>query len=224
MDEADSNGFSADWLGIDFDANGDGQATISDVGIWLVDLALWPGNALLDALMTYAPGVATFLELSADNRDGAYVVWASILLWLAALAIAGTVINKIRELDRTLTAFIAGGYAEAARRARVLRRRVVSFVGQRIQARKAAAGTIDVADVRLGKRDVAVLRRLTKLDEDHVISHEALAAQLNCGSAEIGAVLRRLEELGFVERGYEALSGDRGHRITSSGQMYLVAQ
>jgi hypothetical protein len=96
--------------------------TISDLVDWLVQLLFWPGDAALGLLLRFAPSVAQFLELGREDYGGTLSILISILFWLAVVLLLGTLVNFIRNVDRRMTAGIAGQYEEARIRMRVASR------------------------------------------------------------------------------------------------------
>ena len=91
------------WARLGADINGDGKFSIADAVPWLLDVLVIPGDFVISLLLSYAPDAAEFLELSSDSYGGAVSIWLSVLIWLAAMFIAGTILNAIRTLDRRLT-------------------------------------------------------------------------------------------------------------------------
>lgn len=198
--------------------NDDQAFTISDIGPWLIDVLLVPGDALLTLLVTYAPGIADFLELDASSRGGVFVVWSSFMLWLAALVITATAINFIRELDRRATSWIGGRYAEGLRWCRVFRRRIVTTVAR---SRRAGADVL-VESINLPKTETVALRCLAGLEDGAVMTLDDLATRLNCPKRAARNVIAKLTDLGFIENGTDRLTRCNGHRIAAAGQMYLL--
>jgi DNA-binding MarR family transcriptional regulator len=200
------------------DINGDEAFTISDIGPWLIDVLLMPGDGLVSLLVTYTPGIAAFFELDASSRGGVFSIWSSILLWLAALVIIGTAINFVREFDRRATSWIGGRYADGLRWCRVLRRRIVTTLARS----RRTANDVMVESISLPKPETVVLRCLAGLEDGAVMTVDDLATRLNCPKRVARTVVARLSELGFIERGTDTLTRSPGHRIATAGQMYLL--
>ncbi|HMB73118.1 MAG TPA: hypothetical protein VKQ06_06075 [Gammaproteobacteria bacterium] len=198
--------------------NDDEAFTISDIGPWLLDILLVPGDGLVSLLVTYAPGIATFLELDASSGGGVFAILSSILLWIAALIIALTAINFVREFDRRVTSWIGGRYADLLRWCRVLRRRIVTTL-----ARSRRAGNdVLVESLNLPKTETVALRCLAGLEDGAVMTLDELAARLNCPKRATRNVIARLTDLGLIENGTDRLTRGTGLRIATAGQMYLL--
>ncbi|NIW23675.1 MAG: hypothetical protein GWN29_03470, partial [Gammaproteobacteria bacterium] len=77
------------WPPLIRDINADGQFTLSDVWLWIVQLYFVPGDAVLWVLLTYTPGLATFLELGPGSYHGLFTAMVSGGIWLVAIVIVG---------------------------------------------------------------------------------------------------------------------------------------
>jgi len=66
------------------DLNGDGLITISDTLVWAKWIFFAPGDWLLLMLMSHAPAVAIFLELTPANPYGLLSGIVSGLVWFMA--------------------------------------------------------------------------------------------------------------------------------------------
>ncbi len=78
--------WDARWEEIAVDMNGDGSATISDVGLWVVWAFFLPGDAILIGLMAWLPSVALFLEIGPSAVGSTFAAIISGLLWLVVLS------------------------------------------------------------------------------------------------------------------------------------------
>ena len=65
------------------DPNRDGAFSVADLWFWGSRLANAPGNAIVDALCTRAPGIARFLEL----QDPSFATWVSVAVSVLAWTI-----------------------------------------------------------------------------------------------------------------------------------------
>lgn len=69
------------------DMNRDGAITISDVWMWFKWLYFYPGDGVFYTLMSGAPKVAEFFELSAANFGGVASGVISFFMWLIVMGI-----------------------------------------------------------------------------------------------------------------------------------------
>lgn len=67
------------------DMNRSGTVTVSDVWIWIEWLYFWPGDGLIYLVITKAPGLAKFFELSAGKFSGLLSLFLSFGLWIVAV-------------------------------------------------------------------------------------------------------------------------------------------
>lgn len=74
------NSWHIRWMFIG-DMNGDGQITISDVGLWCQWLFYAPGDFVLLAVMLKLPSVATFFELTPTMLAGGWSFAISLFIW-----------------------------------------------------------------------------------------------------------------------------------------------
>jgi hypothetical protein len=206
------------WVRIGADANGDGRFTISDIGAWGLEILVLPGNAFLYLLINHVPRVAEFFELGSEDFGGVAAIWVSVVIWLAAIILAGSLLSAIRDLDRRMTSWVLGRWEELMRQLRVLRRRI----GGLIARRRAADDDLVVETINLAGIETAVLRCLSSIDDGDVLTIEEIAASLRRPARDLKPVVRRLTDLGFVQSGSHAFSKKNGHRIGTAGQMYLL--
>lgn len=208
------------WVRLGADINGDGRFTIGDLGSWSLEILLLPGDAFLYLLINHFPGVAGFFELGNEDYGGVFTIWASVVIWLAAIIVAGSLLNAIRELDRRLTSWALGRYEELKRQLRIARRRVVALINSRL--RQERGDDLVVESVSLANVETAVLRCLSGLEDGDVMTLDELATRLRQTRQNLKPVLRRLLELEFIEAGSDAFTKRNGHRIGTAGQMYLL--
>ena len=206
------------WVRLGADVNGDGRFTVSDVGSWALDVLILPGNLFVYVLINHAPRIAAFLELGSEDYGGVVAIWAAILIWLATIIVAGSLLGAIRDFDRKLTSWLLGRWAELGRQLRILKRRIAALLYRRREAPdQLVAETVDLANV-----ETAVLRCLSCIDDGDVLTADEIAAQLERPARELKPVLRRLVELGLIEPGRDTFRNKNGHRIGTAGQMYLL--
>jgi biotin operon repressor len=210
------------WVRLGADVNGDGKFTVADVGPYLLDILVIPGDALIGLVITYAPELAEFFELGTEDYGGTVSIWLSILIWLAALIIAGTIVNAIRALDRRLTTWIVGVFSEMARRLRVFRRLLVTSLRLGSWRKASDVDGLEVESVALVADEKMVLRCLSAIDDGAVLTLDEIAAKLGCSKQTVIPVLKHLMDLRLVEHGAEKATRREGHRIAVAGQMYLL--
>ena len=210
------------WESLALDVNGDGRLTIGDVWAWLEHLLFMPGDAALSLLLTYAPTLAEFFELSPDNYGSPFSKFVSIGVWLLVLILSGITYNAIRNFDRAFTAYISGRYDELTRVLRIMRRKVTSWVGLMQHRYRTKSPSVIVADVELEELEAAVLRCHASVDDFQVLTASEVSAALKLPLRQVQSALRKLSEFRLVERGFGTDEGHEGHHITQAGQIYLI--
>jgi hypothetical protein len=210
------------WAALARDTNGDGKFTIADFGSFLTEMLLLPGNGLIWLIVTYAPGVAEFLELDNQSFSSGIVIWLSVMLWLAALFIATTILNTVREIDRRLTQRIAGWYSELKRFSRIARRYVVTRLNQLRGLGRRADSDFAVDTVQLADAEARVLRCLAGIEDGAVMTAEELATRVGQPAREIRRAISRLKEIDFIENSVDRLTQKKGHCIAAAGQMFML--
>jgi DNA-binding MarR family transcriptional regulator len=193
---------------------------ISNTVDTLLSLLLLPGTAAVDWLARHAPAAAKLLALG--ETGGTITIIVSVLAWLALLILLGVVLESIGKLDRTLTAWVSGFFGEIRRQLRILRRRIVSTIGQYRQRRQAKSLAIDVAEITLERIETAVLRCHAGVGEIRVMAMADVAGVLRVPQSQVSKALVRLREYHLVERAFGTDEGREGHHITRAGQIYLI--
>lgn len=210
------------WRALALDASGDGHLTISDVWQWLADLVFLPGDAIIGLLLTYSPALADFLELSSADYGGPMSRIISAAAWFALLLAGLIVWRVIRSVDRFLTAYISGRYAELTRQLRILRRKVTSWIGLMRHRRQSRTPSVTVGGVELGRVEAAVLRCHADVGEFRVITADEVARALKLSMKQVQIALRQLADFRLIERSFGTDEGLEGHHITRAGQIYLI--
>jgi hypothetical protein len=194
---------------------------MAEAGEWLLEILLLPGNALVYLLVSYAPRVADFLDLSTDE-PGTVTVTASVVVWLSAIVLTGTLLTKIREVDRSMTAWLTACFEDACRWTRVLKRRISSSLSLRARRNSRQDDGFVLDSIQLANFETSVLRSLSSIDDGQILTTHELAARLARPERELKKVLRRLVELGLIERRSDSRTNRDGHCIATAGQMYLL--
>ena len=189
----------------------------ADPGEMLAGIAFAPGQSLAALLTQHLPGIASLIGLD-DGADTAFTIWTSIVAWLVALVVAGTIVNAIRDFDRRASAWIGGRYAELLRLGRVLRRRIVTTLHRRnTPTPECAVETVDLA-----RAEMSILRCLARLDDDAVMTFDDIATRLGLSPRAARSVIARLADLELIERAADRMTRIEGLRISQAGQMYLL--
>lgn len=209
------------WLQHLIDFDGNGKITVADVGNWLMEILLLPGNGFISLLLNHAPAVADFFELNDSHYDGAVAMWLSALIWLAGIVLGGAIVSFVREIDNRATAWIRRRYLDLKSRLSALRRRLVSGISARWRSRSSNNG-FSVDMITLANTETLVLRCLSTIDDGAVMTLDEIAARLDRPRREVRTLVKKLTDLEFVEIGADKYLKKKGHRIATAGQMYLL--
>jgi hypothetical protein len=194
---------------------------MAEAGNWLLEILLLPGNAFVYLLVSYATPVADFLELGTDEPS-TITVLAAVVIWLAAIVFTGTLLTKILEIDRAMTAWIAAGFDDVCRWIRVVKRRIRSSLAVRLRRHSSKDDALVLDSVQLARLETSVLRCLSRIDDGAILTTQEMAARLARPERELRKVVQRLLELGLIERRSDSLTKSDGHCIATAGQMYLL--
>lgn len=222
----DSGG--AAWLAFSRDMNSDGQLTLTDVWLWLVQLFFLPGDGLIWLMLTYAPGLARFLELGSGSYGGLFSAITSVAAWLFAFVIFGAVCTVVLDFDRVLTARIHRYFSEWRRRGRVARTWLILRLRLLLAAvrlrRRRPQQAFDLGELELTELEVEALRSHALLAPGYVMSASDLAGSLEIRRVEASRLLARLEKLALLERTFSTNEGESGYRLSQPGHFMLMAR
>lgn len=180
-----------------------------------------PGTTATAWLGGTAPALADWLGLGPEGANQATIATTiAALSWILLVLLIGYLIECTRNVDRQLTSYVSGRYAEGRRLLRVLRRRIQSTIGQMRQ--RAREPDIAVAAVELGQLEAAVLRCYGSAGELRTLASDEIASRLRISLKQVEIVIRRLMENQLVERAFATDEGRHTHRITRAGQIFLI--
>ncbi len=215
------------WRPLTRDMNVDGQFTLSDVWLWIVHLYFLPGDAVLWLLLTYTPGLATFLELGPSSYQGLFTAMVAGTIWLVALVFVGVAYGFVRNLDQALTALVVRYYREWRRRFRVVRTwTVCQLRGVKLRLpfwRHEAAPELDLGELALSELEHEVLRSTALLAPGYVCTSSDIAGSLDIRRNEAGRLLERLRSLQLLETGFSASDNERGYRLSQPGRLFVMS-
>jgi len=218
---------TAPWPSLTGDMNMDGQFTLSDVWLWVVHLYFLPGDLILWAMLTYAPGLAAFLEIGPGSYHGLFTAMVAGGLWLLAILTIGVVYGLVRNLDRALTAYVVRYYREWRRRFRVLRTWTMCQLRDlklRLPILRRDHGPdIDLGELELTDLEHEVLRSTALLAPGYVYTASDIAGSLEIRRSEAKRTLDRLKSLNLLETGLSASDGESGYRLSQSGRFLVMS-
>jgi DNA-binding MarR family transcriptional regulator len=190
------------------------QSALLDIVLWLYRGFFLPGDQLLSQL----PG----LHFAGHDRVVSGLV--SALLWLAAIALLIAVWRLIRDLDRTLTAFIVRLYEELRRAAGVIGRRVRIALRSYALERQAQLTRTEVSEQpALSGVQLEILQSLAMLPPGHLSTPQDTASSLEMRLLDVERALGALKKLSLVERTFGAGDAEDGYRLTRAGAVLLAA-
>jgi len=223
---ADSAG--AAWMAFRQDMNSDGQLTLTDVWLWAEQVFFLPGDGFIWLMLSYAPGLARFLEIGSGSYGGFFSAIVSVATWLFSLVMLGALYSIVLDFDRALTRRVGSIYSECLRRVRVARiwigcqfRRARRALTPR---RRGPESDIALDEIALDDLEIEVLRSHALLAPGYVLSVSDLAASLDLRRGQAEKLLEKLERLTMLERGFGASDGETGYRLSRPGRFALMAR
>jgi DNA-binding MarR family transcriptional regulator len=210
--------------GFTSDMSANVQSALIDVWFWLYHGFFAPGDHLLSLLRTHAPRVAELLTLDAASQGGVLSGLISGVVWLAAIILIVVICKFIRDVDRTLTAYVGRLYEGLQRTWRVVARRLaIAFRSYALRRQARLASTEVSEQLALTVFELEVLQSHAALPPAHLLTPSEIASALGMRSADVEQALATLKKLSFVERSFGAGDGEDGYRLTRAGQVFLAA-
>jgi hypothetical protein len=210
------------------DMNGDGGFTLGDVWLWLLQGFFLPGDCLLWICLTFAPGLARFLELGPTDYGGLASGSVSAVFWLVAAIFLGASYNVLRSADRAVSAAIARTWRECLRGMRVARIRLACrFRGIKLGLplpERRAPPAIALEELELSELEAEVLRSHAFLAAGYVYTASDIASSLGIRRSQAQQALDRLMALQLLESALSGSDGESGYRLSRAGQFLLMAR
>jgi len=199
------------------------QTALIDFVLWLYHGFFLPGDRLLPLLNEHAPRASTFL-LDATGHGKVLSGIISSVAWLGAVVLIVAICRFIRDLDRTLTAFIVRLYQELQRALRVLARRLsIAFRSYALERETRLPRTEVSEQPALTALQLEILRSLAGLPPAHLLTPNEIASTRDIHSSDVEQVLAALRKLSLVERTLGGGDGEDGYCLTRAGEVLLAA-
>lgn len=203
------------------DLNGDRRVSLEEVAGWFAHLLFLPGDLAIELLLS-VPALASFLDLGPSSYGGVASKTVSILFWIAALLICGAVWSKLRDLDRELTAWIAGRWEAGVRMLRVQRRLISSWIGMHLQRRRQHEEAITVTEFVLPQLEARVLGCYSGIKDARMLAAAEVSSMLGISMANTQKALLSLVRYRFVQVADDTDESAPVFEITRAGQVYLL--
>lgn len=216
-------GETEQWQGLSSDMDLDGQLTLSDLGLWLYHGFFLPGDYVLASLRANAPGVAEWLEVSPVFHGSAQSALVSAAIWTGGIVLVVAMVKLIRDVDRALTAHVAGLYAGFLQFVRIVRRRLaLTWRAYVLERRARLAGSSSLEEVDLSDFEIAVLRSHAHLAPGHIATASDIANVLGVRVSQAQKALDKLKRLSLVDSTFGTSDGEGGYRLTRPGAAFLA--
>jgi len=190
------------------------QNALIDIILWLYRGFFLPGDQLLSNI----PG----LYFASHGRIVSGLV--SAVIWLSALGLLVAVWRLIRDLDRTLTAYLIRLYEELQRSVGVIARRVRLALRSYALERQARATRTEVFEQpALSGVQLEILQSHAALPPGHLLTPHEVASALEMRLFDVERALGALKKLSLIERTFGAGDGEDGYRLTRAGAVLLSA-
>ena len=221
--DSSGNAIPTPWSPLITDVNGDGQFTITDVGLWLSEAFFLPGDWLIWLASEHAPVVAGFLELSNVDYGGVLSGWVSAATWFALFIGYLIVLNFLRRFDRGLTHACIAVYRESRRRLRVF----WASLAYRLRSSKQAPSSDAIEfteELELDEREMRILKAHADVEPPYVLAFSDIARTVGIDQHELVDIVQRLKRLQLLEGSLAGADGAGAYMLTQSGRAYLVFQ
>jgi DNA-binding MarR family transcriptional regulator len=194
--------------------NADIESTLIDIALWLYHAFSVPGDQFL----------SKFPELDVAGHGRVVSGLLSAAAWLGAILLIVALYRLIRDLDRTLTAFVRSLYEGLQRAWRVVARRLgIAFRSYALE-RQARLARTEVHELpALSGLQLQILLSHADLPPAHLLTPSDIARDLDMRSADVEVVVGTLRKLGLIERTLGADEGEHGYRLTRPGEVFLAA-
>jgi DNA-binding MarR family transcriptional regulator len=190
------------------------RSALLDIALWLYRGFFLPGEQLLSQF----PG----LYFASHGRIVSGLV--STAIWLAAIVLIVLMCRFIREVDRTLTAYIVRLYEEMQRAVRVVARRASIALRSYALERQARLTRTEVSELpALSGVQLEILQSHASLPPGHLSTPNDIANSLAMRVTDVERALGALRKLSLVERTFGAGDGEDGYRLTKAGAVFLAA-
>jgi DNA-binding MarR family transcriptional regulator len=190
------------------------QSALIEVALWLYHGLLVPGDQLLSRFPA--------LDVAGDGRFVPGLLSAAV--WLGAILLIVWFCRLVRDVDRTLTAFVVRLYEESQRALRVAARRLTIALRSYALERQARATRTEVFEQpALTGLQLEVLQSHVGLPPAHLLTPSDIARTLEMRSADVEQALTQLRKLSLVARSIGAGDGEDGYRLSRAGEVFLAA-
>lgn len=206
------------------DMNGDGRITLGDGAGWLLEAFFVPGDWILWAVQTYAPSLATFLELDNGDYGGALAGALSAATWFALFIALIWTCSAVRELDRALTDFFVRTYLETRRKLRIGATLLVYRLRRLLRRRAAAQPQIAVPEeLEISEQELLALRLHLGLAPGYALAVSEVAGALDLGRSETRKLLDRLRQLQLLSSTLGGCEGESAYTLAPAGRSFLAS-
>ena len=192
------------------------------MGNKILEILRLPGETAAAWLIEKVPAVADAFALDDGRGRATLAITLAVLAWLAAALVLAYVVEKIRDIDRKLTSYVSGRYAEAQRQLRIQRRRIASAFGRIREQKDRVEPVIGVDVITLPQLESRLLRCFGSEGSLRALTADDIARKLKLALQPVEAGIKRLLQEHLVERAFGTEDGRETHRITQAGQIYLL--
>ena len=206
----------------DVDVDGGDAFTVSDVGPLLQQLFFMPGDWLLWSLSSYAPPLAQFFEISAQNYGGWLSGFVSALAWITLAVGSSMTYTAARSFDEALTRRVVDLFADLRRRARISAT-LIGYRYRRIRESVQKKPPVEAPqELELSDAEMRVLRAHAALQPGYALAVSEIAATLNVRSYELQRALDRLMRLHLLNSTIGGLDGETAYTLTPAGSAFIA--
>ncbi len=204
------------------DADRNGHVTLADLPGWLGELFFIPGDGLLWMLVTYAPGLAQFLEISPTDYGGTLAAFLSTCAWLTTFVAGSIAYQWVLDADRRLTRAVGGLFKDSVMRARIASKLLRQRWRQWLTRSRPTDRLEFAEDVELAPLQLRALELHSELAAGYALPVRETAGALDISVRATQDMLDKLKSLGLLERTIGGADGESAYKLAAAGRALLM--
>jgi hypothetical protein len=210
------------WYPFVLDVNGDGQFTISDLGMWLQHAYFLPGDWIIWCTLTYSPTISRFFEIGVSDYRSTLSALLSVFVWLAVMLLIMLTSHFLMRVDRAITGAMVRLREACLLRFRITRRLISSKLRQAMNDRKADARADASEEAQLTAEEFEVLKAHADAEPPAALPVSAVVRATALSGDKVNRILVRLKDLELLRP--QALEGGKepAYALTKPGRAFVV--
>lgn len=207
------------WHPLDWDMNGDGAFTITDIGLWLQYAFFVPGDWIIWACLQYWPEMSQFLEIDTSVYGSTFSALISVFGWLIIIVVLMVTSHFLAEADRAVTRALRTVYTRMAIKIRIAKR----LVGESLRRRRDRIRALlnSGAQPELTAEELRVLKAHAYVKPPATLALSDLVRATGVPRMQVMEILLRLRDLDLLVDQNDSVVGERAYALTQPGRQLL---